>query len=223
MPSRTIHSTATMTTPAMPSATEIRNDIFITDHGSTRETVSLTRRGPRMAGRGRAAGDRPRRRARRCVGRRSAPRRRRPVGASARRSGGGPTRSVGLPCSLATSALPSSVRPTLRHRPGSAVARHRRPRRPSTGAPSRRCHAVVDRSARGLHVGRDAAEPSLTGGQRRRRRRAPRPRPRRPSLGVAGHGDDRVALSGVANCTPGVPARSRAPRRPASARSCPSP
>ena len=34
-----------MATPAMPRATEIRNDIFITDHGSTRETVSLTRAG----------------------------------------------------------------------------------------------------------------------------------------------------------------------------------
>jgi hypothetical protein len=28
----------------MPRATEMRNDIFIADHGSTRETVSLTRR-----------------------------------------------------------------------------------------------------------------------------------------------------------------------------------
>src|SRR5689334_1527096 len=44
IPLRIIHSTATMTTPAMPSATEMRNDIFIADHGSTRETVSLTRR-----------------------------------------------------------------------------------------------------------------------------------------------------------------------------------
>ncbi|GAA2736713.1 hypothetical protein GCM10009867_21930 [Pedococcus aerophilus] len=44
MPERIIHSTATMTTPAMPRATEMRNDIFIADHGSTRETVSLTRR-----------------------------------------------------------------------------------------------------------------------------------------------------------------------------------
>src|SRR6476661_6912083 len=44
MPDRIIHSTATMTTPAMPRATEMRNDIFIADQGSTRETVSLTRR-----------------------------------------------------------------------------------------------------------------------------------------------------------------------------------
>src|SRR6476646_9095547 len=44
IPDRIIHSTATMTTPAMPSATEIKNDIFMADHGSTRETVSLTRR-----------------------------------------------------------------------------------------------------------------------------------------------------------------------------------
>src|SRR4051794_29150793 len=51
MPLSTSHSTATMATPAMPRATEMRNDIFITDHGSARETVSLTRRGPVIAGR----------------------------------------------------------------------------------------------------------------------------------------------------------------------------
>src|SRR6476659_1172331 len=44
IPDRIIHRTATMTTPAIPRATEIRNDIFIADHGSTRETVSFTRR-----------------------------------------------------------------------------------------------------------------------------------------------------------------------------------
>src|SRR5665647_739016 len=42
---RIIHSTATMTTQAMPTATDSRKDIFMTDHGSTRDTVSLTRRG----------------------------------------------------------------------------------------------------------------------------------------------------------------------------------
>jgi hypothetical protein len=38
------------TTPAIPTATDSRNDIFMTDQGSTRETVSLTRRA--AAGRG---------------------------------------------------------------------------------------------------------------------------------------------------------------------------
>src|SRR5450756_1634324 len=42
---RIIHNIATMTTQATPTATDSRNDIFMTDHGSTRETVSLTRRG----------------------------------------------------------------------------------------------------------------------------------------------------------------------------------
>src|SRR5476649_2224132 len=42
---RIIHSAVIMTTPAMPMATDNRNDIFMTDQGSTRETVSLTRRG----------------------------------------------------------------------------------------------------------------------------------------------------------------------------------
>src|SRR5665648_342426 len=42
---RIIHSPTIMTTPAMPTATDNRNDSFITDHGSTRETLSLTRRG----------------------------------------------------------------------------------------------------------------------------------------------------------------------------------
>src|SRR5680860_199264 len=45
MPDRIIHRAATMTTPAMPTATDSRNDSFITDQGSTRETLSLTRRG----------------------------------------------------------------------------------------------------------------------------------------------------------------------------------
>src|SRR5450631_612011 len=39
------HRAATMTTPAMPTATDSRNDSFIAVHGSTRETLSLTRRG----------------------------------------------------------------------------------------------------------------------------------------------------------------------------------
>src|SRR5688572_20597184 len=54
MPARIVHSTKTMTTPAMPSATDSRNEIFIADHGSTRETVSRTRRADagRAAGRG---------------------------------------------------------------------------------------------------------------------------------------------------------------------------
>src|SRR2546430_16694165 len=58
MPSRIIHSTATMTTNAMPIATLTRNDIFMTDHGSTRATVRRTRRpvaGAGAAGRGGAA------------------------------------------------------------------------------------------------------------------------------------------------------------------------
>src|SRR6476660_9795431 len=50
MPDRISHRTAMSTTPAMPTATDSRNDIFMTDHGSTRETVSLTRRA--AAGRG---------------------------------------------------------------------------------------------------------------------------------------------------------------------------
>src|SRR6476659_4177498 len=50
MPDRISHRTAISTTLAMPTATESRNDIFMTDHGSTRETVSLTRRA--AAGRG---------------------------------------------------------------------------------------------------------------------------------------------------------------------------
>ena len=55
MPARIVHSTKTMTTPAMPRATESRNEIFIADHGSTRETVSRTRGrmpGARRVGRG---------------------------------------------------------------------------------------------------------------------------------------------------------------------------
>src|SRR5580765_1076540 len=47
MPARIVHSTATMTTIAMPRATDSRNDIFIADQGSIRLTVSLTRR-PRL-------------------------------------------------------------------------------------------------------------------------------------------------------------------------------
>src|SRR6478609_7185126 len=43
---RIIHSTAVRTTPAMPSATESRKLIFMTDHGSTRATARRTRRGP---------------------------------------------------------------------------------------------------------------------------------------------------------------------------------
>ena len=42
---RIIHSTAVRMTPAMPSATESRKLIFITDHGSTRATARRTRRG----------------------------------------------------------------------------------------------------------------------------------------------------------------------------------
>src|SRR5699024_10939390 len=42
----TIHSTMKATMVAMPMATDMRNDIFITDHGSTAETVSRTVRGP---------------------------------------------------------------------------------------------------------------------------------------------------------------------------------
>src|SRR5450756_485256 len=45
MPDKISHSATIMTTPAMPTATDNRNDSFITDHGSTRETLSLTRRG----------------------------------------------------------------------------------------------------------------------------------------------------------------------------------
>src|SRR6476659_4223731 len=44
IPDRIDQSTATMTTIAMPRATDSRTDIFMTDHGSTRETVSFTRR-----------------------------------------------------------------------------------------------------------------------------------------------------------------------------------
>src|SRR6478752_5404749 len=43
---RIIQSTAVRMTPAMPSATESRKLIFITDHGSTRATARRTRRGP---------------------------------------------------------------------------------------------------------------------------------------------------------------------------------
>src|SRR5450631_213931 len=42
---RISHRAATMTTAAMPTATDNRNDSFITVHGSTRETLSLTLRG----------------------------------------------------------------------------------------------------------------------------------------------------------------------------------
>src|ERR1017187_590868 len=45
MPDRIVHSATIMTTPAMPTETDSRNDSFIADHGSTRETLSLTRRG----------------------------------------------------------------------------------------------------------------------------------------------------------------------------------
>src|SRR6185436_15258144 len=50
MPERIVHNTVIMTTPAIPRATDSRNDSFMTDHGSTRETLSLTRRGPVGAG-----------------------------------------------------------------------------------------------------------------------------------------------------------------------------
>src|SRR6478735_8168296 len=43
---RIIHSTAVRMTPAIPSATESRKLIFMTDHGSTRATARRTRRGP---------------------------------------------------------------------------------------------------------------------------------------------------------------------------------
>src|SRR3954452_10153384 len=57
MPSRISQSTATITTNAMPIATLTRNEIFMTDHGSTRATVSRTRRpvGAGAAGRGAGA------------------------------------------------------------------------------------------------------------------------------------------------------------------------
>src|SRR5450631_2959160 len=45
MPDRIVHSAAIMTTPAIPTETDSRNDSFMADHGSTRETLSLTRRG----------------------------------------------------------------------------------------------------------------------------------------------------------------------------------
>src|ERR671911_1611534 len=54
MPARIVHSTKTMTTPAIPKATESRNETFIADHGSTRETVRRTRRGAGRTDAGRA-------------------------------------------------------------------------------------------------------------------------------------------------------------------------
>src|SRR5450631_24856 len=44
---RIIHNAATITSATIPTATENRNDSFMTVHGSTRETLSLTRRGAR--------------------------------------------------------------------------------------------------------------------------------------------------------------------------------
>src|SRR5690606_7248721 len=40
-----VHAATVATTIMMPTATDSRNDSFITDHGSTRETASRTRRG----------------------------------------------------------------------------------------------------------------------------------------------------------------------------------
>src|SRR4051812_3227054 len=56
---RIIHSTAVRMTPAMPSATESRKLIFMTDQGSTRATARRTRRGRfalRAVGRAAAVG-----------------------------------------------------------------------------------------------------------------------------------------------------------------------
>src|SRR4051812_18509382 len=132
MPLSTSQSTATMATPAMPRATEIRNDIFITDHGSARETVSLTRRGPVIAGLAAPAG--------------LAPAGPAPVGTGCVAPSGRP-----LPPAPAPSApdwgrdgapvlpavltrylqrCPRDCPATLRYRPGSHLPVHRRTRRP---------------------------------------------------------------------------------------------
>ena len=226
MPARIIHSTATMTTPAMPRATDSRNDIFIADHGSTRETVSRTRRRGRperaadaSCGRG-AAG---------CSAGR---------GVSGRAVGSGrgaatpsASRPAWLPAQLvATSAVPWQ-------RPGPTVAigapgpqaavdcvgrsDGRAVSAPPVAVVSIRRVRLVDlrgirrRPVRGLM--RTPSDPAVV--QRRRARprcgvaaigerpsssASARPPPR-PPLGVAGHARrSRRRVPGLANCTPCV-------------------